>query len=76
MLITEIFESVSDPRSHKNREYNLESILGITLLGGLAGIDSFSGLEDFADAHFESLKQYFILLNRLYFNLARLFKLK
>jgi predicted transposase YbfD/YdcC len=61
MSITEIFQSVSDPRSHRNREYNLETILGITLLGGLTGIDSFSGLGDYAEAHYDSLKQYFIL---------------
>ncbi len=42
-------------------QYSLESILGITLLGGLAGIDSFNGLADFAEVHYDSLKQYFDL---------------
>jgi len=61
MQINNIFQKISDPRLQDHIEYSLESILGITLLGGLAGIDSFNGLADFADAHYESLKQYFDL---------------
>ena len=58
MQIKEVFKKVSDPRLQDHIEYSLESILGITLLGGLAGIDSFNGLADFAEAHYDSLKQY------------------
>ena len=59
MQINNIFQKISDPRLQDHIDYSLESILGITLLGGLAGIDSFNGLADFAEAHYDSLKQYF-----------------
>ena len=36
-------------------------MLGISLLGGLAGIDSFSGLGDYAEMHFEALSKHFEL---------------
>jgi len=57
----EIFSSVSDARSHRNQKYALETILGIAIIGGLAGIDSFSGLADFAESHHSDLKKYFDL---------------
>ncbi len=43
MQINNIFQKISDPRLQDHIEYSLESILGITLLGGLAGLDSFNG---------------------------------
>lgn len=57
----EVFQSVVDPRSSRNQKYALETILGITILGGIAGIDSFSGLADFALCHRDDLRKYFDL---------------
>lgn len=59
-----VFNGVLDPRSHRNRRYKLTTILSITLLGGLSGIDSFSGLADFTEAHREELEKYLDLPNQ------------
>jgi hypothetical protein len=57
----EIFSSVTDSRSLRNQKYALETILGIAIIGGIAGIDSFSGLADFAESHRRDLQKYFDL---------------
>lgn len=59
--LSKIFENVTDPRSNRNQKHPLVSIIGISLLGAIAGIDSFSGLGDFTEAHLESFKNYFDL---------------
>lgn len=59
--ISKIFEKVTDPRSNRNQRHPLVSIIGISLLGAIGGIDSFIGLGDFAEAHLESLEKYFDL---------------
>lgn len=52
-----------DHRSLRNQKHPFTSLLGISLLGALAGIDSFSGLGDYAQMHFESLSKVFELPN-------------
>lgn len=56
-----IFGDIEDKRSWRNQRYPFLSLLGVALLGSLAGIDSFSGLGDFAEAHEENLKRLFDL---------------
>lgn len=46
-------------RSTRNQKHPFITIIGTTLLAALAGIDSFSGIADFTDAHLENLKNYF-----------------
>lgn len=59
--LAETFKGIEDPRSRRNQKHPMLSLLGIGLLGGLGGIDSFSGLADYAQAHEESLKELFDL---------------
>lgn len=52
-----VFESIEDVRSWRNQKYPFLSLIGIGLLRAIAGIDSFSGLTDYAQAHEENLKK-------------------
>lgn len=56
-----VFEGIEDKRSLRNQRHPFLSLLGISLLGALSGIDSFSGLGDFSEAHEENLKRLFSL---------------
>src|SRR5882757_6923304 len=51
------FGEISDPRSSRNQKHPLTSLLGIGFVGALAGIDSFSGWGDYAQAYEEELKE-------------------
>jgi predicted transposase YbfD/YdcC len=53
------FSNLQDPRSYRNQKHPLRTLIGVSLLASLGGIDSFSGFSDFAEAHFEGLKDYF-----------------
>lgn len=59
--IEQVFATVKDRRSIRNQKHPFTSLLGISLLGSLAGIDSFSGLGDYAEMHYESLSEVFEL---------------
>lgn len=61
--IDKIFTGIVDHRSLRNQKHPFTSLLGISLLGALAGIDSFSGLGDYAEMHFEPLSEVFDLPN-------------
>lgn len=52
----QIFENLEDPRVDRTRKHPFMSIISLLLLGSLAGLDSFMGLHDFAEAHKDSLK--------------------
>ena len=54
-----IFKEVDDPRSYRNQKHPFISLIGVSLLGVISGIDSFSGFADYAEAHLEGLKRYF-----------------
>lgn len=58
-LLVQYFQEEDDPRSTRNQKHPFITIIGTTLLAGLAGIDSFSGIADFTEAHLENLKEYF-----------------
>lgn len=51
MSISDFFEGLSDSRSARNQRHPFLSIISIGILAAVAGIGSFSGMEDFAEAH-------------------------
>lgn len=55
----EYFKDVKDPRSIRNQHHPLMTLIGTTFLSFLSGIDSFSGIQDFVEAHFEELSKHF-----------------
>lgn len=61
--VRKLFAGVEDPRIDRTKKHPLESILYIVLCGSLAGIDSWTGFEDYAEAHFETFKQFIDLPN-------------
>lgn len=61
--VSDIFSNVSDHRSLRNQKHPFSSLLGISLLGAIAGIDSFSGLGDYAEMYFDDLSKVFDLPN-------------
>ena len=60
-VLEQYFNSVVDPRSMRNQRHKFITLVGTTLLSVLSGIDSFSGIQDFVEMHFEELEQYFDL---------------
>jgi predicted transposase YbfD/YdcC len=50
-----MFNGIEDPRVDRTRKHPLETILYIVLCGTLAGISSWTGFEDYAEAHEEAL---------------------
>jgi hypothetical protein len=61
--ISAFFENISDPRSSRNQKHNFLSIICTTILAVLSGIDSFLGIQEFVEAHFDELSQIFDLSN-------------
>ena len=62
-LFDSYFSKIDDPRSIRNQRHNFISLIGTTFLAALSGIDSFSGIQDFVEAHFEELQHLFDLSN-------------
>lgn len=58
-LLNNHLSCVEDPRSDRNQRHPFITLVGTTLCAGLAGIDSFSGISDFTEAHLEGLSKYF-----------------
>ncbi len=61
--LKELFSGVEDPRINRTKKHPLESILYIVLCGSLAGIDTWTGFEDYAEANLEVLNQFIDLPN-------------
>lgn len=59
----ESFGTLSDPRVDRTKRHHLLDIIGLSLLGVMAGCESFEEIEDFARCHESWLKQYFVLEN-------------
>ena len=55
--IQDLFSGITDPRVNRTKKHPLESILHIVLCGNLAGIDSWTGLQDYAEIHEGSLSE-------------------
>jgi predicted transposase YbfD/YdcC len=60
-FFTSIFSKIDDPRSWKNQKHNFISLVGSTFCAVLSGIDSFLGISDFVEAHFQELSEHFDL---------------
>ena len=56
--IGELFQKIEDPRVDRTKKDPLESILYIVLCGTMAGVESWIGYEDYAEAHEEILKEF------------------
>lgn len=55
----EYFKEVEDPRSLRNQRHPMVTLVGTTFLAVLSGIDSFMGIQDYVEVHFEDLSRYF-----------------
>jgi len=60
---TEIFKNLKDSRIERTKKHPFISIISIGFLGALSGIDSFLGLQDYAEANEEWLKKIIPLPN-------------
>jgi predicted transposase YbfD/YdcC len=60
-IFSNFFSKVEDPRSWKNQIHDFIAIIGTSFCAVLSGIDSFSGIEDYVEAHFDELSQSFKL---------------
>lgn len=58
-LLSSYFSKVDDPRSVRNQRHNFMTLIGTSLLAVLSGIDSFSGIQDFVEMHFDALTEVF-----------------
>jgi hypothetical protein len=56
--IKDLFSSVEDPRVERTQKHPFESILYIALCATLAGIESWIGMQDYAEEHREILEHY------------------
>ena len=61
--MSDFFEGLDDVRSRRNQKPPFLSIISIGILSAIAGIDSFSGMGDFAEAHLEELSKIIELPN-------------
>ena len=53
------FERLEDPRSARNQRHDFMTLVGTSVLAALSGIDSFSGIHDFVEAHLDDLSQFY-----------------
>lgn len=61
--LSSTFSNLTDPRSIRNRDHDFNAIIGVSLLAGLAGIDSFLGIADYCEINLEQLQSHFDLNN-------------
>jgi hypothetical protein len=61
MDITKLFEGLTDPRAKDNQTYPFECLLLIAVCAIMSGIDSFTGIEDYAETHKSFFDSYFKL---------------
>jgi predicted transposase YbfD/YdcC len=53
-----IFSEIPDPRINRNKRYPLLGVLGIAVFGLLGGMNNFTEIAIFAEAHEEELKKF------------------
>jgi len=59
ILSTHLVEKLDDPRSNRNQRHSFVTLVSTSFLCVLSGIDSFSGMQDFVECHFDELIEYF-----------------
>jgi predicted transposase YbfD/YdcC len=57
----EFFSEIDDPRSWKNQIHDFIALIGTTFCAILSGFDSFCGMADYVEMHFDELSQHFDL---------------
>lgn len=57
-IIKNLFNGIEDPRVERTKYHPLNTILYIVLCGSFAGINTWTGFADFAEAHQETLKKF------------------
>jgi predicted transposase YbfD/YdcC len=62
-LFQDIFGNIKDPRVERTKLHNLLDIIALSIMGILAGAQSFEEIEDFGCAHEAWLKNYLELKN-------------
>jgi len=55
--IKDLFSGIEDPRIDRTKKHPLDSILYIVLCGTMAGIESWIGYSDYAEAHLDILQE-------------------
>jgi predicted transposase YbfD/YdcC len=58
-VLEKFFHMIDDPRSYKNQKHPFQTLIGVSFLAILSGIDSFNGMAEFTEAKFEELSSLF-----------------
>lgn len=56
--IKDLFSGVSDPRVDRTKKHPLESVLYIALCSVMSGIETWTGMQDYAEIHLDILKKF------------------
>jgi predicted transposase YbfD/YdcC len=58
-ILDDFFDMIDDPRSHRNKKHPFNTLIGVSFLAILSGIDSFNGMAEFTEAKLEELSEFF-----------------
>jgi predicted transposase YbfD/YdcC len=61
MPLTELFSGLEDPRAVDNQKYPFKYLMFISVCAAFSGIDSYVGIEDYAETHKDFFDKYFNL---------------
>jgi hypothetical protein len=61
MDIKKLFEGLTDPRDKSQQTYPFEGLMLMAICAAFSGIDSFVGIEDYAETHKDFFDSYFCL---------------
>jgi len=61
MDLSNFFHGLTDPRTPDNQTYPFEALMLMAICGVMAGIDSYTGIEDFSETHKSYFDTYFNL---------------
>jgi predicted transposase YbfD/YdcC len=50
---------IEDPRSYRNQKHSFRTLIGVSFLGILCGLDSFYAIAEYAELNREELEEYF-----------------
>jgi hypothetical protein len=52
-VLEKFFHMINDPRSYRNQKHPFQTLIGVSFLAILSGIDRFNGMAEFTEAKFE-----------------------